>query len=184
MQCGPKERQGCVYVISGQTKTAHWLVRNVLLLFGGGIFILCLIGIINNPEKLPGVLAISLPWIVPVTIYLRFVLGPKMCYRVEVDTATEKINFFRYFTKEVVEAPIRSVEFLLGFRWACYYAGHKFIIFDADMAQIADVLPQGIEIQFSEGYYGYVSKKRFERIRRNVRRAPCKAGEDKTDRSG
>jgi hypothetical protein len=107
-----------------------------------------------------------------------------MCYRVEVDTATEKIGFLRYFNKEVVEAPIRSVEFLLGYRWACYYAGDKFIIFDEDMAQIADLLPQGIEIQFSEGYYGRVSKKRFERIRRTVKTAPCKAGQDKTDRPG
>jgi hypothetical protein len=159
-------------------------VNNVLLVFGGGIFIPCIIVLINNQEKLLGVLALSLPSIVMPTIYMRFVLAPKMCYRVEVDTATEKIRFFRYFNKEVEEAPIRSVEFLLGFRWACYYAGHKFIVFDEDMAQIADVLPQGIEIQFSKGYYGYVSKKRFERIRRNVRRAPCKAGEDKTDRSG
>lgn len=41
-----------------------------------------------------------------------------MCYRVEVDTATEEIKFFMYFTKEVVEAPIRSVEFVLSYRWA------------------------------------------------------------------
>jgi hypothetical protein len=52
------------------------------------------------------------------------------------------------------------------------------------MAQITDLLPQGIEIQFSKGYYGRVSKKRFEKIRRTVRSAPCNAGEDKRDRSG
>ncbi len=170
-QCGPPERQGGVYVISGQPKAWNWIVNNVFLVVGGGIFIGCLIGIINNPAKLPGVLAISLPGIIIPAILMRFALAPKVCYRVEVDTAAEKIRFFRYFNKEVVEAPIRSVEFLLGYRWACYYSGDKYIIFEPDMAQIADLLPQGMEIQFSEGYYGRVSKKRFERIRRNVRAA-------------
>ncbi|MGO9313179.1 MAG: hypothetical protein ACLQDI_10640 [Syntrophobacteraceae bacterium] len=145
-------------------------MNNLFLVVGGGIFVICLSVIIYNPARLPGVLAISLPSIV-MAICTRFVLAPKVCYRVEVDTAAEKIRFFRYFNKEVVEAPIRSVEFLLGYRWACYYSGDKFIIFEPDMAQIADLLPQGMEIQFSEGYYGRVSKKRFERIRRNVRAA-------------
>src|SRR5208337_4669104 len=109
VQGGPQERQDSVYVISEQPKAWHWLVNNVLLFAGGGIFIGCLIVLINNPEKLPGVLALSLPSIVMAT-YMRFVLAPKLCHRVEVDTATEKIRFFRYFSKEVVEAPIRSVE--------------------------------------------------------------------------
>jgi hypothetical protein len=96
---------------------------------------------------------------------LRFIICRNLCYLVEIDKLAEKIKFYRCFNKGVVEAPLRSVEFVFDWSFACYYAGQRFAIWNEYMDEIAEVLPREMEIHFKNGFYVRFMKKQFEKRR-------------------
>jgi hypothetical protein len=101
-------------------------------------------------------------------LLIRF-LCRNLCCWVEIDTASEKIKFFRCFNKGIVEAPLSSVEFVFDKHFACLYRGERFTIWNEYMAGIAEALPAGMEIRFSEGFYGRFMKKQVEKQQRPSR---------------
>jgi len=164
MQGGPQERQGGVYVFGGKSRVANWTVSHVFLVVGG-IALFCCLVTVRDMVMLQRALMASALFFVP-AIFIRL-LWRDRCYRTEIDTGTEKIRFFRFYSKEVVEAPVRSVEFRCDrTELVCLYAGVKFTIFLEYMDPITELLPQGVEIKFSEGSSGRFAKRQFEKRRR------------------
>ena len=152
-----------MYVFGEKSKVANWVLSHPFHIATGITLISCLIAI-GDAAMLIRVLMIFPPFCFGLAFLLRF-LCRNLCYWVEIDTASEKIKFFRCFNKGIVEAPLRSVEFVFDKHFACLYLGERFTIFNEYMGGIAEVLPPGMEIRFSGGFYGRFMKKQFERYR-------------------
>jgi hypothetical protein len=99
--------------------------------------------------------------ILGLAFFLRFYCR-NLCYWVEINRLSEKIKFYKCFSK-VVEAPLHSVEFVFDKHFACYYDGERFTIFNEYMADIAEVLPAAMDIRFAEGFYARFMKRQYER---------------------
>lgn len=164
-KCGHKDQGARVYIFGEKSAVSNWMVRHVLLVVCGILVLLSVLDVFVEGEAfLPRVLmvaAIVLVQVIPIRILFR-----NLCSRVEIDTETEKIRFFRFYNKKIVEAPLRSVEF--GYTWifTCFYAGERFVIPGGYINSIAEVLPEGVEIKFSEGLLGRLAKRQFENKRR------------------
>ena len=164
MQCGSQDRESSVYVFGGKSRVANWTVSHVFLAVGG-IALFCCLVTVRDMVMLQRALEAAALFFVP-AIFIRL-LWRDRCYRTEIDTGTEKIRFFRFYSKEVVEAPVRSVEFRCDrTQLVCLYAGVKFTIFLEYMDPITELLPQGVEIKFPEGFWGHLSKRQFVKRRR------------------
>jgi hypothetical protein len=160
-----KEQEGSVHVFAEESKVGNWIVSHVLLVVGGIWLFLGILNILTAGEaSLWRILMIG-PFFLGPAILLR-ILWRNMCGRVEIDTATEKIRFFRFYHKNVVEAPVRSVEFRYTWIFTCFYAGERFAVPGGYINSIAEVLPKGVEIKFSEGLWGRLAKRQFEKKRR------------------
>jgi hypothetical protein len=160
--CGHKEQIGSVYVIGEKSKMANWIVSHIFLAFVGSGFLFSVIfALAGDPKPWFG-FVLTLFLFIPTT-FIRLLFHDR-CYRVEIDTATQRIRFFRFFYKEVVEAPIRSVTFRFSWKMTAIYDRTTVSIFHKDMVQIAEVLPE-IVIEFSDGLLGCLAKKQFNKSR-------------------
>lgn len=158
------KQQGSVYIFCEESKVGNWIVSHVLLVVGGIWLSLGILNVLTSGAGFLGRILVIGPFFLVPAILFR-VLWRNMCSRVEIDTATEKIRFFRFYHK-VVEAPIRSVEFRFTWMFTCFYAGEKFTIPGGYINSIAEVLPEGVEIKFSDGLVGRLAKRQFQKKRR------------------
>ncbi len=165
--CGHKEQEGSVHVIGEKSKVANWIVSHIFLVIGGSVLLLYLITALDPEPKPWRIWTMPLFLFIPTT-FVRLLFHDR-CYRVEVDTGTEKIRFFKFFYREVVEAPARSVKFRFTWQMTGIYAGTKVSINHEEMVQIATVLPW-LEIEFSEGLWGRLAKKQFNKSRQAIAR--------------
>ncbi len=152
------------YIFCEESKVGNWIVSHIFLcVVCFLIFFFLSIAFTRDVSVIWG-----LWWLVPLFLGLgaliRFVFRD-MCSRVEVDTVTAKIKFFRFY-HNAVETPVRSVEFRCGYRFARFYAEEKFAISPGYTNLIAEVLPEGVEIKFSDGFWGRLGKRQFEKRRR------------------
>jgi len=162
-------QQGTIHTFGEKSKAAIWIVSHILLVLGGILCFLSVFLVFTGERKLLIFIIIAISLFVPVLCF-RLFWGDR-CYRVEVDTATENIRFFRFFNTKDIEAPIRSVEFVFTWKMTATYSGVKVSIFNEDMARIADILPEGVEIKFSKGIYGRFMKKQYQNMRKYFRDA-------------
>jgi hypothetical protein len=164
MPHGYKVQEGSVYIFCEESKVGNWIVSNVLLVVGGSWLFLGILNVlVAGGAFLWRILMIGPFFLVPA--FLFRILWRNMCGRIEFDAATEKIKFFRFY-KEVVEAPVRSVEFRFTWILTCLYAGEKFTIPGGYINSIAEVLPEGVEIKFLDGFWGQLGKRQFEKRKR------------------
>lgn len=183
MQHGDKVQEGSVQVFCQQPKVANWITSHVLIVIGGIFLPFSLFdGLIEGEVFLwrdLTVAALMFGLAIPFRILWR-----NMCSRVEVDTATEKIRFFRFYHEKVVEAPVRSVEFSYTWIFTCFYAGETFTIPGGYINSIAEVLPEGVEIKFPENFWGRLAKRQFEKRSRTIREVGSRDSNDNVDSSG
>jgi hypothetical protein len=160
-----KEQEGSIHIFGERSKVANWIVSHILLV---AIILTCFFILLFLDEG-EVMLKRSLTTIPPAffvpAILVRILLRNR-CFRVEIDKKAEKIRFLRFFHKEIVEANLRSVDFIFDNHFACYFDGQRFTIFNEYMGGIADILPPGMGINFSKGFYGRFMKKQMERNRR------------------
>ena len=158
-KCRSQNRAG-VYLLGEKSKAANWALNHPFHICGGAALIGLLVGDHDKVHLMRSLMiAASL---MGVALILRY-LCRNLCYWVEIDTLSERIKFFRCFNKGVVEAPVRSVEFIFDKHFACLYNEERFVIFNQYMGCIAKVLPAGMKIQFANGFYGRFMKKQFEK---------------------
>jgi len=162
MEYQSQEQPG-TYLFGEKSKLANWVLNHPIHI-AVFITVICFpIAISDNATPLR-TSVISEAIIFGLAFLLRF-LCRNLCYWVEIDTLSEKIKFYRCFNKGIVEAPLRSVEFVFDKHFACYYSGERFTIFNEYMAAVAEVLPPEMGIRFAEGPYARFMKKQFERQR-------------------
>jgi hypothetical protein len=159
-------KQAGTYLFGEKSRVANWVLNHPFHLCGGAALIGLVVGD-HDKVHLMRSLMIAASLLV-LALILRF-LCRKLCYWVEIDTLSEKIKFFRCFNKGVVEAPLHSVEFVFDKHFACLYRGERFTIFNEYMGDIAEVLPLGMKIRFSDGFYGRFMEKQFEKNRSRKR---------------
>lgn len=159
MRCRTQNRSGLL-LFGERSKAANWALNHPFHICGSAAIIGLLVGDHDNVHLMRSLMIATA--LLCVALILRY-LCRNLCYRVEIDTSTERINFFKCFNKGFVEAPLRSVEFIFDKHFACLYHGERFTIFNEYMRCIAEVLPAGMKIQFSNGFYGQFMKKQFEK---------------------
>ncbi|MGO9020240.1 MAG: hypothetical protein ACLQVJ_18025 [Syntrophobacteraceae bacterium] len=167
MEREPERQENGTYLFGEKSKVANWILNHPFHIVGGGLLFCSLITVRDLAT-----LVIPL-WVGALLFGFAFLLRllcRNLCYRVEIYTVLEKIKFLRCFNKGIVEAPIRSVEFVFDKHFACLYGGERFTIYNEYMHLISDLLPPGMEIKFSEGFYGRFMKKQVERNRRRDQR--------------
>ncbi len=151
-----------IYLFGEKSKLANWILNHPFHIIGVVLAILSLTTVRD------WVFFLRTLWIdaflFGLAVLIRFFCR-NLCYWVIIDTVSEKITLYRCFNKGIVEAPLRSVEFTFDRHFGCYYAGERFTIMNEYMSGIADVLPPGMEIRFSEGFYGRFMKRQCERYR-------------------
>ncbi|MGO9020954.1 MAG: hypothetical protein ACLQVJ_21635 [Syntrophobacteraceae bacterium] len=168
MEREPERQENGTYLFGEKSKVANWILNHPLLIAVVCTLISCF-ALIGDKAKLMVGLRILPATFFGIAFMLRF-LCRNLCYWVVIDPASETITFFRCFNKGVVEAPIHSVQFVFDKHFACLYGGERFTIFNEYMHLISEVLPPGMEIKFSEGFYGRFMKKQVERNRRRDQR--------------
>lgn len=157
--CRSQKRTG-VYLLGEKSKAANWALNHPFHI-GGAVALIGLLVSDHDKVHLLRSLMIAVS-ILGVALILRY-LCRNLCYWVEIDILSERIKFFKCFNKGVVEAPLRSVEFIFDKHFACIYRGERFTIFNEYMPCIAEVLPSEIKIRFSNGFYGRFMKRQFEK---------------------
>ena len=166
------QKQAGTYIFGEKLKAANWLLNHPFHIAAFGVLIDTPL-IASGPLSLITSLKINLLFFGGIAFFLRFICR-NLCYWVVIDTVSEKVTFYRCFNKGVVEAPLRSVEFVFDSHFACYYAKERFTIMNEYMGGISEVLPPGVEIRFSDGFYGRFMKKQFDRQLKEVRSAKSK----------
>lgn len=153
------DHEDSIHVI-GFTTAEIWVMNHMIYIVIGGLilgYMVCIVMYFNDPynmETIRSFYAWKLASVITILMIFSFrFLARNLCYRVEIDTANEKIRFFRVFNKSVVEAPIRSVEFRADKHFACFYNGERFTILNEYTKRISKVLPPGVEIQFSKNFF-------------------------------
>jgi hypothetical protein len=165
MKCEHKEQEGSLYVFCEESKIWNWIVSNVFLVVGGIWLSLAILNLLTEGVAfLPHIFMIA-PFLLVPAILLR-VLWRNFCSRIEIDMANEKIRFFRFYHKDVVEAPVRTVEFRYTWIFTCFYTGKRFNVPGGYINPIAEVLPRGVEIKFSKSFWGRLAQRHFEKKRR------------------
>jgi hypothetical protein len=158
-KCCSYNRAG-VYLLGEKSKAANWVLNHPFHICGAAALIGLLVGDYDKVHLMRS-LMISAS-LMGVALIFRY-LCRNLCYWVEIDTLSERIKFFRCFNRGIVEAPLRSVEFIFDKHFACLYRGERFTIFNGYMGCIVKVLPSGMKIQFTNGFYGRFMEKQFEK---------------------
>lgn len=165
MQCKTKKHEGSLHVFCEESKIANWVVSNVILVVSAiWLFLAILAVLIEGLTFLPRLFMIAPFFLVPAILFR--VMWRNFCSRVEIDMANEKVRFFRFYHKNAVEAPLRSVEFQFTWIFKCLYAGERFNVPGGYINSIAEVLPKGVEIKFSNSFLGRLAHRQFEKRRR------------------
>lgn len=170
MQREPQTQAG-TYIFGEKSKVANWLLNHPFHFVGGPALLILLVSD-HDIVHLTRVLTIIL-FFFGFALLFR-VLSRNWCYWVAIDTVSEKVTFYRCFNKGIVEAPIRSVKFVFDRHFAGLYNGERFTIFNEYMGEISEVIPTGVEIQFSDGFYGRFMKKQYRRQIESIRAAKKK----------
>lgn len=158
------KEEGRVHVFCEKSGIGNWFVRHVVV-FAASAWLFFLLITVPAGSLITWRAFIVGPFFVIPAILFR-TLFRDLCSRVEIDTAVEKIRFFKFYNKKIVEAPARSVEFRFTWMLMCRYAGGRFTIPGEYMDSIAGLLPEGVEIKFPEGLWGRFVKRQFEKRKR------------------
>src|SRR5208337_3652165 len=161
------QEQSGTYLFGERLKLANWILNHPFRIAAGCTLIGCIATILDRATPIRESMRVLINYevvIIGSAIAMRY-LCRNLCYWVEINTISEKIKFYRCFNKGIVEAPLRSVEFVFDKHFACYYSGERFTIFNEYMAAVAEVLPPEMGIRFAEGPYARFMKKQFERQR-------------------
>ena len=162
--CGSGE-EGRIHVLGEKSKVANWVVIHIFLVVSI-LSIFCVLLFLNeNAEKLRRILTIIPLGLFGPAFLLRF-LWRDRCYRVEFDIDDENIRFFRFFHRDIVEAPVRLVEFrfdrirTLGIsELVCVFAGVRSTVGLEYMFPLSMLLPTGVEIVYADSFWGRLAKK-------------------------
>ncbi len=160
---GKSQKQLGPHLFGEKSKLGNWVLNHPFHVVVFLTLIVCSIVVVDKATQIRVLIKLEV-FIFGLAFFLRFYCR-NLCYWVEIDRLSEKITFYRCFNKGVVEAPLRSVEFIFDKHFACYYAGERFAIFNEYMADIAGVLPPEMDIRFAKGLYARYMKKQFEKIR-------------------
>ncbi len=160
-----QNQENGTYSFGEQSKAANWMLNHPFHIVAG-VVLAC--SVITIPDWTMLMRSLWVDVFLFGVAFLFRLLFRNLCYRVVIDPAAEKITFFRCFNKGIVEAPLRSVEFLFDKHFACLYGGERFTILNEYMHLISEVLPPEAEIKFSDGLYGRFMKKQFERNKRHA----------------
>ena len=153
-----------MYIFCEESKVGIWFFNHVFYIVGGLSLLFCLtIGLKWGWASLRNVGTLAIVATFLILASLCRLAFHNVCSRVEINIATEKIRFFRFFNKKIVEAPVRSVEFCCAYRFTCIYAGEKFVIPPGYTNSMAEVLPEGVEIKFGEGFWGRLAKRQYQK---------------------
>lgn len=162
MQCKNKDHEGSLHVFCEESKIANWVVSNVIFVVGAIWFFLAILTLLTEGMTfLPRLFMIAPFFLIP-AILLR-VMWRNFCSRIEIDITNKKIRFFRFYHKDVIEAPLKSVEFRFTWIFNCLYAGERFNIPGGYINSIAEVIPKGVEIKFSNSFLGRLADRQFEK---------------------
>ncbi|MFZ2631085.1 MAG: hypothetical protein WA081_22675 [Desulfosalsimonadaceae bacterium] len=168
MQQESRRRENGGYIFGEKSKLANWVLNHPIHI-GGCCVLIGTPLLASDKLTLIDSFVVNLLFFFGLSFFLRFICR-NLCYWVKVDVASGKIIFYRCFNKGVVEASLNLVEFVFDTHFACHYDGERFTIFNEYMNDIVEVLPHGMEIRFSNSFYGRFMKKQFERNRRRARK--------------
>lgn len=158
------EQQSGVYGFGEKSSVANWMVGHVFFLVSG--VILCMFVIATVDRGWGGWTDLG---VIPLVIFLpaiclRLLLHDR-CYWIEIDAQNEKIRFFRFFNKNIVEADLRSVKFVFTWKMTAVCPGVTVSINHEDIVRMNEAFSQFIKIKFSENFYGRLANKQFFRTK-------------------
>jgi len=149
------------YFFGEKSKVANWALNHPFQIAIGCTLLSCLIAI-GDKAMLVRTMMIFPPFSFGLALLLRLFCR-NLCYRVVIDIKSEKITFFRCFDQGIIEAPIRSVDFIFDKHFAAIYNGQKFTIFNEYMVDMIQMLSPGKNIKFSKSIYARFMKRQFEK---------------------